>query len=71
MLLMRTSMLETLPQDYILTARAKGLREARVVLVHALKSASLPVVTTLLIACITVSVASELLGRRLTRTLRG
>jgi peptide/nickel transport system permease protein len=41
----RSSMLETLSQDYIRTARSKGLRERRVVLVHALRNASLPIVT--------------------------
>lgn len=42
---MRASLLETLIQDYIRTARAKGLREARVVLRHAVRNALLPVVT--------------------------
>ena len=42
---MRASLLETLIQDYIRTARAKGLREARVVLKHAVRNALLPVVT--------------------------
>ncbi|MGQ0568297.1 MAG: ABC transporter permease [Armatimonadota bacterium] len=41
----RSSMLETLNQDYIRTARGKGLREGRVVMVHALRNASLPIVT--------------------------
>lgn len=41
----RSSMLETLNQDYIRTARSKGLHERRVVLVHALRNASLPIVT--------------------------
>jgi ABC-type dipeptide/oligopeptide/nickel transport system permease component len=40
-------MLETLGQNYIQTARAKGLRETVVVYKHALKNAALPVVTTL------------------------
>ncbi|MDX2226856.1 MAG: ABC transporter permease [Verrucomicrobiae bacterium] len=43
--LMRTSMLETLNQDFVRTARAKGLGEMRVVFKHALKVAILPVVT--------------------------
>lgn len=42
---MRSSMLETLHQDYIRTARAKGLREFRVIYRHALKNALLPIVT--------------------------
>ena len=41
----RASMLEVLGQDYIRTARAKGLSEARVVLQHGLRNALLPVVT--------------------------
>jgi len=41
----RSAMLEVLAQDYIRTARAKGLRERRVIWVHALKNALLPVVT--------------------------
>jgi peptide/nickel transport system permease protein len=43
--LSRTSMLEVLGEDYIRTARAKGLSEGRVVLRHALRSALTPVVT--------------------------
>ncbi|PIW27038.1 MAG: ABC transporter permease [Rhodospirillales bacterium CG15_BIG_FIL_POST_REV_8_21_14_020_66_15] len=42
---MRASMLETLRQDYIRTARAKGLTERRVVLGHALRNALIPVTT--------------------------
>jgi len=45
--LMRTGMLEVLPQDWIRTARAKGLGETQVVLFHALRGAVLPVVTFL------------------------
>jgi peptide/nickel transport system permease protein len=43
--LMRSSMLEVLTLDFITTARAKGLSEARVSLVHAARNALLPVVT--------------------------
>jgi peptide/nickel transport system permease protein len=43
----RSSMLETLNQDYVRTARAKGLREKRVVILHALRNALLPVLTLL------------------------
>jgi peptide/nickel transport system permease protein len=42
--LMRSSMIEVLHQDFIRTARAKGLRPAAVVLVHALPNAILPIV---------------------------
>lgn len=45
--LMRTSMLEVLGQDFIRTARAKGLNDARVIYKHALKVAVLPVVSYL------------------------
>lgn len=43
----RSSMLEVLKQDYIRTARAKGLPENAVILKHALRNALLPVVTLL------------------------
>lgn len=43
--LTRSSMLEVLRQDYIRTARAKGLKEMQVIFRHALKNAILPVVT--------------------------
>jgi ABC-type dipeptide/oligopeptide/nickel transport system permease component len=41
----RSSMLEVLREDYIRTARAKGLRERRVLLVHALQNSFLPILT--------------------------
>ncbi|MEA2101664.1 MAG: ABC transporter permease [Thermodesulfobacteriota bacterium] len=44
---MRSSMLEIIRQDYILTARAKGLSERSVIYKHALKNALLPVITIL------------------------
>jgi peptide/nickel transport system permease protein len=44
---MRASMLEVIHQDYIRTARAKGLRERVVLYGHALKNAAIPVVTIL------------------------
>jgi peptide/nickel transport system permease protein len=43
----RSSMLDVLNQDYVRTARAKGLSEAVVILRHALRNAFLPVVTVL------------------------
>jgi peptide/nickel transport system permease protein len=43
--LVRSSMLEVLRQDYVRTARAKGLRESVVLSKHALKNAMLPVIT--------------------------
>ena len=41
----RSAMLEALSQDYVRTARAKGMRERRVVYVHTLRNAVLPLVT--------------------------
>jgi peptide/nickel transport system permease protein len=43
----RSSMLEVLGSDYIRTARAKGATASRVVLIHALRNAALPIVTLL------------------------
>jgi peptide/nickel transport system permease protein len=43
----RSSMLEVIRQDYIRTARAKGLKEAQVIVRHALRNALMPVVTIL------------------------
>jgi len=54
MLLTRSSMLETLREDYILTARAKGLPEGMVRDRHAARTALLPVVTSLVLAVATV-----------------
>jgi peptide/nickel transport system permease protein len=44
---MRASLLEVLNEDYVRTARAKGLSESRVVLVHACRNALVPIVTIL------------------------
>ena len=43
--LVRSTMLDVLNQDYVRTAYAKGLRERRVVLLHALRNAMLPILT--------------------------
>jgi ABC-type dipeptide/oligopeptide/nickel transport system permease component len=45
--MVRTSMLEELGQDYVRTARAKGLSEGTVVYRHALRNAMIPVITVL------------------------
>ena len=45
--MIRSSMLEVLRQDYVRTARAKGLGERLVVLRHALKNAAIPAVTVI------------------------
>jgi peptide/nickel transport system permease protein len=47
MRLTRSSMLEVLRQDYVRTARSKGLSEPAVTFVHALRNAVLPVITTI------------------------
>jgi peptide/nickel transport system permease protein len=43
----RSSMLEVIRQDYIKTARAKGLPESKIILKHALRNALMPIVTIL------------------------
>jgi peptide/nickel transport system permease protein len=43
----RTSMLETLSKNYMKTAKAKGLASNKIVYKHALKNASLPIITTI------------------------
>jgi peptide/nickel transport system permease protein len=60
----RALMLEALAQDFILTARAKGLSEFRVVFVHALRAAAAPLFTTL-----ALTLCSLLEGSVLTETV--
>ena len=60
----RSSMLEVLGEDYIRTARAKGLTPMRVIVVHALRNAMLPVVTV-----IGLQVGTLLAGAILTETI--
>jgi dipeptide transport system permease protein len=60
----RSSMLEVLREDYIRTARAKGLAPTRVVVVHALRNALVPVITV-----IGLQVGSLLAGAVLTETI--
>ena len=60
----RSSMLEVLGEDYIRTARAKGLTRMRVIIVHALRNAMLPVVTV-----IGLQVGTLLAGAFLTDTI--
>ena len=64
MLLTRNSMLETLREDYILTARAKGLAERVVRDKHAARNALLPVVTSLVLA-----LANVISGGLITETI--
>jgi peptide/nickel transport system permease protein len=47
---MRASMLDNLNQDYVRTARAKGLTEYTVVMVHVLRNSMIPVVTVIALA---------------------
>ncbi|MDU2188525.1 MAG: dipeptide ABC transporter permease DppB [Klebsiella pneumoniae] len=60
----RSSMLEVLGEDYIRTARAKGLTRMRVIVIHALRNAMLPVVTV-----IGLQVGTLLAGAILTETI--
>jgi peptide/nickel transport system permease protein len=62
----RSAMLEVLSQDYVRTARAKGMRERAVLLRHALKNAMIPVLTT-----IGIVFGSLLSGAVLTETIFG
>jgi dipeptide transport system permease protein len=60
----RSAMLEVLSEDYVRTARAKGLGTMRVIVVHALRNALIPVVTV-----IGLQVGSLLSGAILTETI--
>jgi ABC-type dipeptide/oligopeptide/nickel transport system permease component len=62
----RSSMLEVLGQDYIRTARAKGLPQRTVVIKHAFRNSLLPIVTV-----IGLSLGSLLGGAVLTETVFG
>lgn len=64
MRLMRSSLLDTLAQDYIRVARAKGLSERRVIMRHAFKNAFIPVLTV-----IGLQVGAILEGAFITETL--
>lgn len=50
LLLTRATMLEALTEDYVVTARAKGVRERSILYKHALKNASLPLITNVAIS---------------------
>ena len=60
----RSSMLEVLRQDYMRTARAKGLRERVVILKHGLRNALIPVVTIIML-----SIPSLFTGAIITETI--
>jgi len=61
---MRSSMLEVIRQDYVRTARAKGLAEGKVINKHALRNALLPIITL-----IALSIPNVLNGAVLTETV--
>jgi peptide/nickel transport system permease protein len=52
--MVRSSMLEVMGQDYIITARSKGLSERKVVWIHGLRNALIPVITLIGISFATV-----------------
>lgn len=60
----RSSMMEVIREDYIRVARAKGLSQTRVILVHALRNALIPVVTV-----IGLQIGTLLAGAILTETI--
>lgn len=60
----RTSLLEVLNDDYIRTARAKGLREREVILRHAMRAALLPIITI-----VGLQMGSLLAGAVITETI--
>jgi peptide/nickel transport system permease protein len=62
----RAAMIETLRMDHVRTARAKGAGEGRVVLIHALRNAMIPVVTVL-----ALSFGSLFSGALITETMFG
>jgi len=61
---MRASMIETLNQDYVRTARAKGAGETRILLHHALRNALIPVITV-----VALSFGSLFSGALITETM--
>lgn len=62
----RSNLLEVMQEDYIRTARAKGLREHGVIIGHALKNAMLPVVTMM-----AIQISSMLSGAVITESIFG
>lgn len=61
--MMRSSMLEVLGQDYIKTAKAKGLSRGKVLMRHAFKNAILPVITVLGVSAANLLVGSFIIER--------
>lgn len=60
----RSSMIDVLDSDYIRTARAKGLKENKVIIIHTLKNAMIPIITV-----IGLQMGSLLAGSVLTETI--
>lgn len=63
-LLARACVLETITEDYVVTARAKGLKERTILYKHVLKNASLPIITN-----VALSLAFTISGAIITETL--
>jgi peptide/nickel transport system permease protein len=63
---MRASMLDVMSSDYVRTARAKGIRESRVTIRHALRNALIPLVTV-----VALDFGSLLSGAIITETIFG
>lgn len=63
-LLARACVLETITEDYVITARAKGLKERAILYKHVLKNASLPIITS-----VALSFAFMVSGAIITETL--
>ena len=61
---MRSGMLEVLNEDYVRTARAKGLKERRVLFLHAFKNALMPMITLIML-----TIPSMIGGAVLTETI--
>lgn len=60
----RSSLLEVLQEDYVVAARAKGIREVKVILVHALRNAAIPIITVF-----AMSLSSVLAGAAITESV--
>jgi len=60
----RSSLLEVLQEDYVVAARAKGIREVRVIVVHALRNAAIPIITVF-----AMSLSSVLAGAAITESV--
>ena len=64
MRMIRSSFLEILPQEFLATAKAKGLSERRIIFIHAFRNACLPIITIL-----SLQLGSLLTGTIITETV--